>query len=289
MTPTGGPRARSRAAALVRLGHPFPSLLDGAITTLLAGVAGAPAGRAAVLGVAMVALQVSIGALNDLVDVDRDRGRKLGKPLPTGLVGRRSALAVVIGGLVVGLGLSLALGPAVLVVALAGTATGYAYDLRLKGTAWGWLPFAIGIPLLPVYAWVGGVGRLPAAFLVLLPLAIAAGATIALLNGLVDVNRDRAAGLQTPVVRLGVDRARAAAAILVGAVVVGVVASLAWVAAEPIAWLAVFLGTGLTAIGLVLAGSDRATLRERGWEAGAVGLALLAAGWAIGFALAGRL
>ena len=31
-----------------------------------------------------------------------------------------------------------------------------------KGTAWSWLPFAVGIPLLPVYGWLGAAGALPA-------------------------------------------------------------------------------------------------------------------------------
>ena len=274
-------------AALIRLGHPFPSLLDGAITAVLALVAGAPGGRAALLGIAMVALQVSIGALNDLTDVERDRGHKPAKPLPTGAVGERGARVIVVAGLVLGLGLSWVAGPAALAVAVAGTATGYAYDLRLKATAWAWLPFAVGIPLLPVYAWVGGVGRIPAAFLILLPLAVAAGGAIALLNGLVDVERDRAAGIETPVGRLGPSRARRLAAVLVGLVAIGVLGSLASIGAEPAAWLIAATGAVLSGIGTWLAGSPRASVRERGWEAGAVGLALLAAGWALGFARAG--
>ena len=41
-------------------------------------------------------------------------------------------------------------------------AIGLAYDLRLKGTAWSWLPFAVGIPILPVYR-LAGRHREPAA------------------------------------------------------------------------------------------------------------------------------
>ncbi len=293
--PAGGSAARgsvgtpARIAALVRLGHPFPSLLDGAITGVLAYLAGAPAQRAVLLAVAMVALQVSIGALNDLTDIERDRGHKPAKPLPTGAVGRGTARLLVAGGLTVGLGLSWVAGPAALAVAVAGTTTGYAYDLRLKATAWAWLPFAIGIPLVPVYAWVGGVGRVPPAFVVLLPLAVAAGGVIALLNGLVDVDRDRAAGIETPVLRLGRRRARQVAGTLGVLVAIGVLGSLACIGAEPAAWLAGAIGALLTGVGTWLAGSGRAAVRERGWEAGAVGLALLAAGWAIGFARAGLL
>ena len=35
---------------------------------------------------------------------------------------------------------------------------GLLYDLRLRGTALSWFPFAVGIPLLPVYAWLGATG-----------------------------------------------------------------------------------------------------------------------------------
>ena len=49
---------------------------------------------------------------------------------------------------------------------------GYGYDLVAKGTAWSWLPFAIGIPLLPAYGWLGAAGDVPASFLALLPMAV---------------------------------------------------------------------------------------------------------------------
>ena len=272
---------------LLRLGHPFPSLLDGVVTGVLALVAGADGGRAFLLGLAMVSLQVSIGALNDLVDVENDRGRKPGKPIPAGLVGPATARIVVGAGLALGLALSALAGPAALLVALGGVAAGYVYDLRLKGTAWAWLPFAIGLPLLPVYAWVGATGRIPAPFGLLVPLAVLAGAALALLNGLVDVDRDRSAGVATPAVRLGPGPTRALAGCLLAIVGAGAVGSLAWVDADPSAWLISLVGLGLLGSGLVLAGSAAATRRERGWEAAAIGLGLLAAGWALGFAEAG--
>ena len=65
-------------------------------------------------------------------------------------------------------------------------AIGYAYDLRFKGTAWSWLPFAVGIPLLPVYGWVGATGGVPASFAVLVPAAVVAGAGLAVANARAD-------------------------------------------------------------------------------------------------------
>ena len=259
------------------------------MTAVLALVAGADHSRAVLLGLAMVCLQVSIGALNDVLDVERDRGRKPGKPIPAGLVGRGTALAMVVVGLVLGLGASAVAGPAVLAVALVGTAAGWAYDIRLKTTGWAWLPFAVGLPLLPVFAWVGATGRIPAAFGLLLPLAIVAGAGVALLNGLADIDRDLAAGVATSAVRLGARRARWLSGGLFGLVGVGAVGSLAAAGAEPRAWVATIFGLGRVVAGLVLAGSSFEVRRERGWEAGALGLGLVAAGWVLGFAGRGLL
>jgi 4-hydroxybenzoate polyprenyltransferase len=259
------------------------------VTGALALVAGASPARAATLGVAMLALQVSIGALNDVSDVALDRGRKSGKPIPAGLVGEGTARVVVAGGLAVGLGLSAAIGPATVAVAVAGTAAGYAYDLRLKATAWAWLPFAIGLPLLPVYAWVGATGQVPAPFALLVPLGLLAGAAVALLNGLVDIERDRAAGVATPATRLGHIRSRRLAAVLLSGVAAGVAGSLAAIGADLSAWILGLAGLGSIVAGLVLVGSSAADRRERGWEAAAVGLGLLAAGWAVGFAGQGLL
>ena len=56
-------------------------------------------------------------------------------------------------GLALGSGLGRPCSSRVVVLAI-----GYGYDLRFKGTAWSWLPFAVGIPLLPVFGWVGATG-----------------------------------------------------------------------------------------------------------------------------------
>lgn len=256
------------------------------VTGALALVAGADWQRAAVLGGSMVALQVSIGALNDVVDAERDRGRKAGKPVPAGLVGRRTAWLVVLVGLTLGLIGSFAVSPATAAVAIAGTTVGYAYDLRLKASVWAWLPFALGVPLLPIYAWVGATGGIPAAFVLVIPLGLAAGAALALLNGLVDLERDRAAGVATPAARLGPDRARRMAALLLAMVAICVATSLWVVGVAPAAWLATVAGGLALVSGIVLVGAASPARRERGWEASAIGIGLLATGWAIG--LAGR-
>ena len=90
----------------VRLTHPFPSLLDGLVAAAAASAAGGDAVTAVRLGVSMVLLQASVGALNDLVDAPSDYGRKPGKPIPAGLV--RPATARWISSLAGGTGVLLA-------------------------------------------------------------------------------------------------------------------------------------------------------------------------------------
>ncbi len=232
----------------------------------------------------MVALQFAIGALNDLVDAPRDAGRKTGKPIPAGVVSPGAARLVVVLGSAVGLALSARSGPLVLGVAVVGFAAGVLYDFRLKGTPWAWTAFAIGIPLLPVYAWLGATGTLPAAFGVLIPTAAIAGAAIAVGNGLVDVDRDRAARTLTPAVVLGPRRAWRALASL-HAVVAGVaLASIPALGGGGPGILVAATGVIVAGAGVGVARGPDPVVRERGWRLQAIGLATVAVGWALAVA-----
>ncbi|HEY3523827.1 MAG TPA: UbiA family prenyltransferase, partial [Candidatus Limnocylindrales bacterium] len=215
--------------------HPFPSVLDGLITAAIALIAGAEWGIAVRLGLSMIALQASIGALNDAVDAPSDAVGRPSKPIPAGLVPRGFARALAAALAALGLALAARSGPAVLVLGAVILAIGYAYDLVFKATRWSWLPFAVGIPLLPVFAWLGPADRLPAAFTILVPAAVAAGAGLALGNSLVDLDGDAAAGLSTPAQSWGAAHVRLASiALLVSVAVVAVAAGLAAAMPTPI-------------------------------------------------------
>lgn len=233
----------------------------------------------------MTALQASIGALNDIVDAPRDRGLKPGKPLPAGLVSRRVAWAAVVAGAGLGVCLSAPSGAATVGLAVAVLAIGYGYDLVFKGTAWSWFPFAIGIPLLPVFGWLGTTGGLPGVFAILLPVAVIAGAGLAIANARADAERDAAAGVDSVATRLGLERSWAVNAGLL-AVVVGLAIATLLVEAAPLASLLAAIGAGLV-VGLGVALGRRADSgrRERAWELEAVGIGLLAAAWLSGMTL----
>jgi len=234
----------------------------------------------------MLGLQASIGAVNDLVDEPVDRGRKPGKPLSRGAVTVGEARLVAALALVAGLVLAALSGPATLAVAAVGTALGYAYDLRLSRTAWSWLPLALALPLVPAYAWLGGVGTLPEGFAAVGPAALLGGAGLALGNGIVDEERDRAAGIASAVVRLGRRRAW-----LVHAVCLTGLVGVAWLFARRpadaslgLVTVGLAVGTGVIALGVVLAGRSSPLLRERGWEVEALGVTMLGVAWLAGLA-----
>lgn len=246
---------------------------------MLAGGSGLTAVR---LGLAMFLLQASIGTLNDLIDAPIDAGRKPGKPIPAGLVGRPAASAVAIGAAALGLGMTAPSGLATLLVAVAVLAIGYGYDAAAKGTAWSWLPFAIGIPLLPVFGWLGTTGTVPSSFVVLVPAAMLAGAALAIANARADAERDAAAGIGSVATRLGPQRSWLVATALLGAVVAAAfVTLLAW--DGPIgALIGCAVATGVIGAGVALGRRDEPARLERAWELEAVGVALLAACWLAG-------
>lgn len=245
----------------------------------MALVAGAPPDLAVRLGIAMTLLQLGIGTVNDAVDAPADAGRKAGKPIPSGLVAGRQA--VIAAGVLFAGGMSLALSvsPAIGGLAVVVVAIGLAYDLRLKGTAWSWLPFAVGIPILPVFGWLGATGGLASTFAILLPAAVMAGTGLAIGNALVDVERDRSAGLSSIAIVLGPVRSGAAAAGLFGVVGVAAVAS-AVVANRSILIVILLAIVAVVPVGASLASaSSSSARRERAWQLEAVGLAVVGTIW----------
>src|SRR5436190_1389246 len=224
---TAGPAART--AGLVRLVHPFPSALDALVVAAVSLVAGGAPATAVRLGVAMFALQASIGAVNDVVDERRDWGLKPGKPIPSGLVSRSGAKAVAVAAALTGVALAGASGAGTLMLAVVVLAIGYVYDRFAKGTAWSWVPFAVGIPLLPVFGWYGTTGDLAPVFRLLVPVAVVTGAALAIANARADAERDVAAGIDSVAIRLGPRRSWLVATALLGAIAaIAILTLVAW-------------------------------------------------------------
>jgi 4-hydroxybenzoate polyprenyltransferase len=261
--------------------HPFPSALNALLVAALAIVAGASPSVVLALAAAMFAFQVSIGALNDLVDAPIDAVVKPAKPIPSGQVSPRTARLIVVGGGAIGLALSASVSPAAVMLGAIGYGAGVAYDLAIKRMGLGWLGFTIAFPVLLLYAWTGAGAGLPPGWATLLPVAALAGPALQLSNALTDLDHDRATGTDGLAVRLGRGRAVAVLAALLLAV-----HALAWwtlLAATPpvaaVAAAAVASATALVGVAATAAGTPRST--AWGWTLQCLAIALLAVAWVV--------
>lgn len=278
-----------RLNGFLRIVHPFPSALDAVAATAIALVAGAEPALAARLAVAMLGFQFAIGVTNDLADAPSDRVSHPRKPLATGVLSSRDAAGVLVVVLSVGIAGAASVGIGPLMIGLVGFADGLLYDLRLKGTPFAWLAFAVGVGLLPVYAWLGATGDLPPALLGVATMAVFAGAALALANALADLETDARAGTATVATILGRDRALASDIGLIGCLQ-GVVLATSFLSGADIAAIATELaGAGLAWAGLRLSADRREGLQRVGWEAQAVAIAVMGVGWLAALGSAGLL
>lgn len=275
MSPAAGV-GRLRALAVL---HPFPSALNAILVAGLFRLAGGDIGRGCLLGCGMLGIQFAIGALNDVADAEDDAVTKRTKPIAARLLSRSSALRIGIGCAALGLAVYAAYGTLPLLLAAGMLGIGLAYDFGLKRHGLGWLCWAAAFPLLPLSTWLAASGGLPPRPEILLPVAALAGPALQLANGLVDLERDRATGIPAPVVRLG----RRNSIVLLGCLLVAVY-GLAWLSllgrpAMTTAYAAAGLGSGFAILGVALSAMEAPARRERGWQAQALGIVLLAAGW----------
>jgi 4-hydroxybenzoate polyprenyltransferase len=253
-------------AALVRACHPGPTLAVTVLTALLSVALGHGFVTGLLVTVAVFTGQLTIGWSNDLIDAARDREvARDDKPLARGELSEalvRKAIGVAGAACVV---LSLACGwRSAAVHLLLGVASGWAYNLGLKRTAWSALPYAVAFGVLPAVVSLALPGHgWPPAWMMATGAVLGVGAH--LLNALPDLADDDATGVRGLPQRLGAGRVRVLAPVvlLVGSVVAtlgpdGVVPTGAWVglAACMVLALIAVVGRGrgpfVAAIGIAL-------------------------------------
>jgi 4-hydroxybenzoate polyprenyltransferase len=196
---------RRTAVALVRATHFPPTVAVTGFFTALAVAAGLGA-RTALLAVAVLVGQASIGWANDYLDADVDRvAARPDKPIARGelapaLVGRCAAVA-----LVADVPLSLAVGLRAGAAHLVAVGAAWLYDVRLKYTLASVVPYLVAFALVPVIV----AAALPGAPLPR-PAVVAAGAACGaaahFANTLRDVTVDALTGVRGLPQRLGPTR-----------------------------------------------------------------------------------
>jgi 4-hydroxybenzoate polyprenyltransferase len=190
-------------AGLARAAHPEPALAVTGLAVVLAASSGVGPGRLVVIGVAVLAGQLSVGWSNDLLDVARDRaaGRR-DKPLATGALSGALVRVAVGVALVVTTAASLLVGLAPGALHLALVATGWSYNLWLKRSVWSWVPYAVCFGMLPVVvALVPPDRALPPPWMPAAGVLLGVGAH--LVNAVPDLDDDRRTGVRGLPHRLG--------------------------------------------------------------------------------------
>jgi len=265
-------------AGLIRLAHPLPTLLNALIAAALATIAGGSASQAGLAALTMLGIHTSIGAMNDLLDQAGDKGRAE-KPLVGGDVSPREARVMVVVAATAGFAAASALSPTSAALAAAGATLGYLYNAGIKRTPISFLPFALGVAIIPAFAWSAAGAVLPAAIAALSLIALPGGSALALQNALADRELDEEVGANGAVVRLGRQRT-----ILLIALLHGFTYLLLLVSA-PTTSSPVLLAAGglLLATGVTLSTRVRRDLRQRGWEVSALALACCAIAIALSY------
>lgn len=139
-----------KAVALAGSSHPGPTIAVTIVTVVLSIGAQLEPWRIVLLGLVMLLDQLSVGWSNDWIDAKRDRevGRT-DKPVAVGLISVDSVRAAALIAAALSLALTIPLGWPALLVHAAVLVSAWAYNARLKKTAFSVAPFIVSFGLLP--------------------------------------------------------------------------------------------------------------------------------------------
>jgi heme o synthase len=247
-TPTSTSVVRT-IGGLVRACHPEPTAAVTIVSVLLSLAAGRGAGGAAIVGVTVLATQLSIGWANDWLDASRDiASERADKPIATGRVSRRT---VGVGAIVAGVAvvpLALLSRPAAAAAIIVAFVSGLLYDWPLKSTVLSPLPYFVSFGLLVAFPVLGrSHDAVPPWWLVAAGALLGGGAHFA--NVLPDLEDDARTGVRGLPHRIGRGASTVVAAVALLAATgvlafgpvgspswLGLIAFLAAVAILPIGW-----------------------------------------------------
>jgi 4-hydroxybenzoate polyprenyltransferase len=153
-------RAPGQLRSFLRAAHPRQALAFAVAVGLLVALMGRPAREVVSAAVAVLVVQLIMGLVNDLFDVDADRRSAAeDKPVALGLIppGNVSFATAVL--LLLALPLSLQNGTEAGVVLLSTLVVGYVHNRWLHRTALSWVGWSLTFALLTYFITLGGWGR----------------------------------------------------------------------------------------------------------------------------------
>lgn len=238
---------------LIAACHPGPALAVTAGITILAAALGCgPQGTALVL-LAILTGQLSIGWVNDAHDAPSDRAAgRSEKPVVRGWISEGALWTAASIAVALCIPLSIwAAGPIGGLAHLTAVASAWAYDLWLKTTVWSWLPYVVSFGLLAPFLTHSLTPPQSAAPWSVATLSLL-GLGAHLANGIPDIEGDRRTATEGVVGRLGgrwatllsVTTLIAAAALVVGQIGLSTAASVAVLAGVAAALTSAALSSG---------------------------------------------
>jgi 4-hydroxybenzoate polyprenyltransferase len=234
--------------------HPGPVLLHTIAVSMFALLAVWPHIYWSILVLvitAHIAMQLSIAVLNDYCDRQRDALSKKTKPIVRGLVRPHEALIAGILLMLIMVVLLLPLNPLALLISLLYLACMQGYNVGLKVTPLSGIVFALAIPLIPVYAFVGMGHFVPFLFW-LVPVGALLGVVLHLANALPDIEEDAESSARTLTVVLGVKGSFIACSLLIflAIALIGVLAISGLVSAQPLILIPTLIFASLALVAL---------------------------------------
>lgn len=185
-----------KAVALFRSTHPLPSLSVASFAVLFGMGSGLSLDRLALVGLAVLTQQFSVGLSNDWLDAARDKEvDRSDKPVAQGLISTSAVRAASLVSAVAALALSYILGTSSLMLMIPMLAIGWAYNLGLKSNGLSVVTYIIGFGMLPAYVTLSQQQpELPPAWLILVSALLGVAAHFA--NVLPDLLDDRKTGVR---------------------------------------------------------------------------------------------
>jgi 4-hydroxybenzoate polyprenyltransferase len=261
--------------------HPYPAAIYGVagLLTFLIVSHGGSRSTAMLLFIAIWLIQASIGAMNDYVDEAGDRLGNPDKPLVQGVVSKTQILLLsfLCGSLGVALAAVLGGGAPMALLILA---AGMAYNFALKGTVLSWLPYAVHIPSVAVWAFISAGLSSPVLFATY-PIGAGIAVALNLADAIPDLDGDARPGQSGLARRLGVRGSKTVIVLLYVATGAMMAAVGFWAGLPSLgaASLTLAIGAGIVLAVLFTYGSS-VTLGI-GWHASAIAAVLFAGCWAL--------
>jgi 4-hydroxybenzoate polyprenyltransferase len=223
----------STANALVRATHPGPAISVTIVALVLGAAVELSLLRLIILGVVILAGQVSIGLSNDLLDAARDRAvGRTDKPVALGLIRPQTVRAWAAGCAVASVAASILLSPWVTITNVVFLAFAWGYNLGLKNTALSVVPYLVSFGILPLIVTLSRADPLPAAWWAM-GMGAMLGTAAHFANVLPDLDDDRRTGIRGLPHRIGrIGSGMVISAALVAASVLAVIGL-----SEPVRWI----------------------------------------------------